>query len=453
MSEPRRNDPCPCGSGRKFKRCCGTARPVNTGIRDAGQDAALEQLQRFTRREEFAPDRSIAGKMFWATQPDEFPEEMLEELRDTEMITINFSNFLTFDLEIEDGKTLVDIFLERRGRSLISSERRFLERLSASHVGLYEIIEVRAGEGLRLRNLWGTAEDIWVAERTASRTLCRWDLLATRLVAEPSGERFMEGDMYPFPAHFKQRVFEFLEGEQRRATAGGRTLSCQAFLKRVSFRFHGLWLESILPEMPQLGTFDGEPLAFSTLRFAIESTSRLVRALDACEELQDEEGDRWVYLAVLDGIYHLIGDFRIEGNELVVVVMSNAHGKDARALLERIAGDALRYVGTEESDGSELKQLGRPVCLECGADGNPDEPPSAESLAVVKRAMEQHYRRWLDDEIPALGGSTPRAAAADDRLRPQLVDLLKQMENQEQRRPSGIGGVYDFGWVRRELGL
>lgn len=22
-----RNDPCPCGSGKKFKRCCGGARP------------------------------------------------------------------------------------------------------------------------------------------------------------------------------------------------------------------------------------------------------------------------------------------------------------------------------------------------------------------------------------------------------------------------------------------
>jgi uncharacterized protein YecA (UPF0149 family) len=23
-----RNDPCPCGSGKKYKRCCGGARPA-----------------------------------------------------------------------------------------------------------------------------------------------------------------------------------------------------------------------------------------------------------------------------------------------------------------------------------------------------------------------------------------------------------------------------------------
>lgn len=35
--KPGRNDPCPCGSGRKLKRCCGEA---PTGTRAAGKLAA-----------------------------------------------------------------------------------------------------------------------------------------------------------------------------------------------------------------------------------------------------------------------------------------------------------------------------------------------------------------------------------------------------------------------------
>ena len=27
-----RNDPCPCGSGRKFKQCCGAARPAAASV-------------------------------------------------------------------------------------------------------------------------------------------------------------------------------------------------------------------------------------------------------------------------------------------------------------------------------------------------------------------------------------------------------------------------------------
>jgi uncharacterized protein YecA (UPF0149 family) len=37
---PGRNDPCPCGSGRKFKRCCaaGGAPPPRTGDWIGGQN-------------------------------------------------------------------------------------------------------------------------------------------------------------------------------------------------------------------------------------------------------------------------------------------------------------------------------------------------------------------------------------------------------------------------------
>ncbi|HNJ08571.1 MAG TPA: SEC-C metal-binding domain-containing protein [Plasticicumulans sp.] len=28
VERPGRNEPCPCGSGRKYKHCCGAGRPV-----------------------------------------------------------------------------------------------------------------------------------------------------------------------------------------------------------------------------------------------------------------------------------------------------------------------------------------------------------------------------------------------------------------------------------------
>ncbi len=27
--KPKRNDPCPCGSGKKYKKCCGTTKKLN----------------------------------------------------------------------------------------------------------------------------------------------------------------------------------------------------------------------------------------------------------------------------------------------------------------------------------------------------------------------------------------------------------------------------------------
>lgn len=42
MSEAGRNDPCPCGSGKKYKKCCLIATAVEQAKRDAELDAWLE---------------------------------------------------------------------------------------------------------------------------------------------------------------------------------------------------------------------------------------------------------------------------------------------------------------------------------------------------------------------------------------------------------------------------
>jgi predicted O-linked N-acetylglucosamine transferase (SPINDLY family) len=61
MNQPRpgRNDPCPCGSGRKFKRCCDTGAGEAAACAEAGREAllaglldlAIEQLRRAVRLE------------------------------------------------------------------------------------------------------------------------------------------------------------------------------------------------------------------------------------------------------------------------------------------------------------------------------------------------------------------------------------------------------------------
>ena len=40
MSGPGRNDPCPCGSGKKYKKCCGAAAPAAAEPRHCGECTA-----------------------------------------------------------------------------------------------------------------------------------------------------------------------------------------------------------------------------------------------------------------------------------------------------------------------------------------------------------------------------------------------------------------------------
>lgn len=45
MSEkPKRNDPCPCGSGKKFKKCCGTTKKLNERAAKVIDGGAMNSL-------------------------------------------------------------------------------------------------------------------------------------------------------------------------------------------------------------------------------------------------------------------------------------------------------------------------------------------------------------------------------------------------------------------------
>ena len=69
-------------------------------------------------------------------------------------------------------------------------------------------------------------------------------------------------------------------------------------------------------------------------------------------------------------------------------------------------------------------------------------------------ALDDHYRRTLDDPLPMLDGKTLREAARTRTGRPQVIDWLKELENIEHRRAAQEGHrPYDAAWLWRELGI
>jgi SEC-C motif len=51
MSKIRRNDPCPCGSGKKYKRCCGKASSRDQQATGPTTEALAQAKLIFARRE------------------------------------------------------------------------------------------------------------------------------------------------------------------------------------------------------------------------------------------------------------------------------------------------------------------------------------------------------------------------------------------------------------------
>ncbi len=80
--------------------------------------------------------------------------------------------------------------------------------------------------------------------------------------------------------------------------------------------------------------------------------------------------------------------------------------------------------------------------------------PPDEERSIVHQALTDHFRKTLDEPIPALGNQTPRKAVKTAKGRKKVIAWLKMLENQSaQQRPEDPMGAYDFTWLWRELGV
>jgi hypothetical protein len=126
--------------------------------------------------------------------------------------------------------------------------------------------------------------------------------------------------------------------------------------------------------------------------------------------------------------------------------------EDSRAgwrMLKETARGALRYRLTAYEEVTQALDRTR---HHPPREPNAGLPPEVEAEAL-KQFYDRHYRRWLDEPIPALGGRTPRHAVRLKSQRTKVIDLLKQLEYGEAYAVREGRQPYDFGWLWHELGL
>ncbi|MEO0652672.1 MAG: SEC-C metal-binding domain-containing protein, partial [Planctomycetota bacterium] len=280
MSDPpKRNDPCPCGSGAKFKRCCGSPR---TTFSDDDRTLAFDNLQRWFDREDFESDLELAAILFWGEWRSRLPESDFEALARSPAAAVNFVRFFQADLLIEGDRRLIDMYLQDRGPVLLPGERRFLEALSKSHLGIYELVEAKGADTLLLRDLVSDQGSQWVRVDMPVRDFGEpGSVLVARLLPDPTGAPALRDDVYSFEAERKQWLFDCLE-EVRSSTRYSR-IGDPGFLKLVAPQFQTLWMQAEFgdpdapadpPEYPYLHAHCGDYLEGSDLAAAVSAEVR-----------------------------------------------------------------------------------------------------------------------------------------------------------------------------------
>lgn len=444
-----RNDPCPCGSGLKFKKCClKESAAASLSYTAAERDSALAKLMRFSEREEFKDAHKLALQLFWGDWLLQKRDEDFERLMDGEQVNLAYHSWFAYDFDLGEGRTLFDLFLERQINKLSTGERNFLAGMRGSHLRLYEILEVKIDQGFELRDLWDDRR-LYVRERSATRQLVVWDLIVGRI--GPSGDAgvVFETLPYVFPATAKDDLLKGLRKAHRVLIKEFGNKSLAEFFKYMAPIFHQLWLEHMaLRPRPKILTGDGEPFIFAKVLFDLLDREAAMRSLADREDIAEHGDGSYGWVEAAGNFDRCLGTIVLEERRLVLETTSQERAERGRDFLQSLLGEAVNFKTISYEDVNQaMKHAPK------SENKKPPQIPPEVEAEILGRYYEDYYRKWLDEPIPALKGRTPRRAAKLKTMRTRLTALLKDLEGQSERQRRAGKVAYNFGWMWQELGL
>jgi hypothetical protein len=364
-----------------------------------------------------------------------------------------YDMWFCFDCRLESGETPAEVFLGSRPH-LSRGERVYLEQMRESTMELYEVEGLRPGESLDVRQI-ATGSRMTVRERSGSRSLHRHDLLAARVISVgPSGGPEFERGLLLVPELVRGQLLDHVEEHRRRFR------SKAGLSEELTVLIHDAWIRCLVdPPIPDLKNTDGDDVLLTRVRFEVTDPDGLESALDAGEDLgrDDEGGSVWHWSGVnRSGEQIALGRVVWEGPTLELECNSAPRGARGRALIEAIAGVRVRHASTSHENPKQALRESILAKVVGGPDAAPEEPPEIPwelQEALVLDHMGRHYRDWIDDSIPALGGRTPRDAVGDPRLRPKVAELVRGLEGAYQMALGQGHPAYDPSWMWDELGF
>ncbi len=451
-----RNDPCPCGSGKKYKKCCG--KEANEPVAEEGQDGGVgKAVLWLTSRHAKAIRTSIANML--NEDLDDEEQTQLQELdeHDWQGVQINAMEWLLAEGSIAvkgAQRNVAELLLGPGGPAFTPGQRAWIEQLRRQPLRLYDITEVLPGVGMRLCDALDTeAAPVMVLEKSGSAYAQVGNLIGVRIM-ELDGHHEISGSAYPFSRLMNASLLAELRAVVEDAAVQGEKLS-----HRLSAIIRHCWIAQYARPLPLptlIDSHSGDPMLLITDHYRVNNWDDLAAALKTQSDIEGERASGWARLfACADGQTRQSVSINLGKSEdrIELFYKTQNYADRGRPWFEALAGKSVEFAGRVLSDPrSAMKNppTGKPAS---SAATIPNLPPEVLAEAI-EQALRRSYANWSDEPIQALGGKTPRQAIATATGRERVRGLLRSYEAGEKDQAARQGRreiSYAFLW--EALGL
>ena len=490
MSETTgRNDPCPCGSGKKYKKCClakkdSTAEVIHLNSRRTAEepvDSLRTKVSRFMEREDFKVNFPDAVKLFWQTLEEELKPPPMKQ-GDMAAIT----EWCVHDyIQPQYGKPIINLFFESNP-NLTHDELQILKDWQKTNISVYQITRVKSGHGVYGEDIF-TGEKCFIHDISISKVIQQWELLVSRKVwvlnewqLSAAGRHFSPWD--------KEEIYEFIMEHFREYQKTRPKAVITDFLSEHGYLLNHYALNRIVEQekIPHLTTPEGDDVIICEALFDAIDFDQIVKTLANAPDYQmtgtveNERGESekytfdWVtkgkptaplrqgnrkkrgllYQSFFTrgpgmGLYSVLGNITVHQEKVRLSVLSKERLAQGKTVLEKTLGSLIKHkIDSLQSVESRMRKAQTQTRK---SEKNTVDPEIGKQ--IFRDFFDEHYRRWLDRKIPALDNMTPRAASKTKEGKRAVEDLLRMIEYTEEKRRAESQYAYDILWIRKELGL
>lgn len=459
-----RNAPCTCGSGKKYKKCCsvkeaGPSQELYYRRLSEAHDRLVDRLLPYATRTfgEEAADVAMQEFLLWPDPEDEIDEDTFDRVGPLFWPWFLFNwEYYSLHAELElpgpEGRTVAELYAEKRGDRLNTLERRLIENVNRIPYSFWEVLHVDKGKGMRLEDVL-RGRDIEVQERSGSEYVQPGDLFYGRAVTLDGVGMLLGLGPTVIPPGHKPEVIELRKKLRRRGSpiTDDTLHEWDIEIRELYFR-----IDHSLHSLPQLCNTDGDPLEFHRLVYEVSSAEEAFEKLcglcvtEGSEELRgdaqrDDSGriiraeipwDRHGHKGSPGMTNTVLGRIVIDGRRLTAEVNSAGRAETLRHEIDARLGAGAHFRIDEIQNVDSMMGESMTGTVEKKHSAKHDElmqhPEVQEQVAGV---ICKHWESWVDDNLPVLGGKSPREAVKSPDGREAVEALLQDAERDRGQDP------------------